>query len=429
MLRFITKSKFKKDLAFSYIVQIFTALLGLLQVFLINKYFGIVTYGQLAIIMSTAGIFSSLLTARSAEAVTRFFKIEIANNRIENAKFVLYIGFFIDLITAFTLLLLVYFLSDVIAKIFLKNSDLSVEIFLYSFIIFFIFMRDTLTGYLQANEMFNHINSIRLIESFLKNAFLLIPIYASVCTLRFLIFSFFAASFLSFVFALYVYLNKYLKELSNIPLVINKVLFKEYWNYNVKTFLSSSLKAGNENIDNLVIAYYLDAKTVGIYQVLKKILSPIFMFSSPFSMLIYPKLISFYDAGQRDRFKNIILKTSSYLALLTVVYGLITYISLPGILSILGTNYTSMYSNYYIALIFLTFIVIMMWWVRIFSNTVDPSYSLYMNIFATIFQLTVTILMAKSFGIFGLIISMLVMNVIIFSYWLRKAYCYVNNHI
>ena len=46
--------------------------LGFIQLFLINRYFGVETYGQLAIIMSTAGIFSALLTARSSEAI--FYK-------------------------------------------------------------------------------------------------------------------------------------------------------------------------------------------------------------------------------------------------------------------------------------------------------------------------------------------------------------------
>jgi len=76
MIKKLLNSKFKKDLSFSYLAQAITISFGFLQLFLINRYFGVATFGQLAIIMSTAGIFSSLLTARSSEAVTRFFKRE-----------------------------------------------------------------------------------------------------------------------------------------------------------------------------------------------------------------------------------------------------------------------------------------------------------------------------------------------------------------
>jgi O-antigen/teichoic acid export membrane protein len=73
LLKKLINTKFKKDLAFSYFTQGITIGLGFIQLFLINRYFGVETYGQLAIIMSTAGIFSALLTARSSEAITRFF--------------------------------------------------------------------------------------------------------------------------------------------------------------------------------------------------------------------------------------------------------------------------------------------------------------------------------------------------------------------
>ena len=72
MFKKCLNSKFKKDLIFSYFAQGITIGFGFIQLFLINRYFGVETYGQLAIIMSTAGIFSALLTARSSEAI--FYK-------------------------------------------------------------------------------------------------------------------------------------------------------------------------------------------------------------------------------------------------------------------------------------------------------------------------------------------------------------------
>ena len=65
--------------------------------------------------------------------------------------------------------------------------------------------------------------------------------------------------------------------------------------FNFKTFISSSLKAGNNNIDTLLIAYFINANMVGIYQIIKKILTPSSFIVKPFSMLLYPKLIKYFE--------------------------------------------------------------------------------------------------------------------------------------
>lgn len=430
MVKFLTKSKFNMDLLISYCAQGSTVGLGLLQVYLINRYFGISTYGQLSIIMSTAGIFTSLLTARSSEAVTRFFKREELNGNAANAKFVLFIGVTIDLITASALVLLVSVLAGSIAATFLKDRALNFDIIVYSIITFFVFMRDTLTGYMQAKEMFTQINLIRIIESFLKVASLMLLVHMKFdLTLRNLIYGFLAASLISFFYAAAVFLVGYLREFRQVKLVLNRPLLKEYWDFNIRTFISSSLKAGNENIDNLVIGYFIDARTVGIYQILKKILSPIAMFAGPLSMLVYPKLITFYESQQRGRFQKIIVDTSLAIGALTVVYSMLISIFLPQIFRLMGAAFVSDYSVYFFLVMVWNLLILTMWWVRIFSNTVNPNYSLYMNLFATTFQLTVTIMMAKLFGIYGLLSSVVMMNIIILSYWVVKVRGYVTAQI
>lgn len=75
------------------------------------------------------------------------------------------------------------------------------------------------------------------------------------------------------------------------------------------------MKAGNSNIDNLLIAYFINAHMVGIYQIIKKILSPIGNFTSPFSMLVYPKLVNYFETQQKEKFKEIIFRISFYIGL------------------------------------------------------------------------------------------------------------------
>lgn len=426
----LLNSKFKKDLAFSYFTQAITISFGFLQLFIINKYFGVETYGQLAIIMSTAGIFSALLTARSSEAITRFFTREMLNKNLQNAKFVLALGLTIDFITALFLVLVVYLASDFIATTFMKDINFSHEVFLYSFVTFVGFLRGTFLGYFQSKELFFQINTITVFESFIKiMALIYITFGISNSSLEDIILGLIISATISFIYVLVTFILRYIKEFENTKLQYNKILLKEYWSFNIKTFASSSLKAGNSNIDNLLIAYFINVQMVGIYQIIKKILSPINVVVSPFSMLVYPKLVNYFETKQTERFKAIIVKISFYIAFFCIGYSLLFFFGFDYIFELMKIEVIASYKTIYVLFALLLFISSILWWVRIFSNVVNPNYSLYMNIFATAFQLTITVFTTYSFGLEGLIVSIIIMNLLIAFYWLRKVKKYVRKTI
>ena len=418
MFKKLLNSKFKKDLSFSYITKAITVSFGFLQIFLINRYFGIATFGQLAIIMSTAGVFSSLLTARSSEAVTRFFKREELKQNYENAKFILFTGFSIDLVTAILLVGLIYFTSSFIATTFLKDIKLQNEIVLYSYITFFIFLKGTLFGYLQSKEMFVKMNVINIIESFIKIVMIISFVFIWDATnLDDIIYSFLAASIISLLYATYIFLTLYLKEYKDIKLVINKALLKEYWNFNFKTFFSSSLKAINQHADNLMIAYFLNNEIVGIYQLIKKILSPIMIISEPFSTLVYPKLIHFFETKQNQRFKNIIIKITLYIFMLSIFYMTLGYLFLGKILILMGVDFKPIYNSYYIIIGSIVVFTASLWWSRIFSNVLNPMYSIYSIIFGNVYLITISLLSIYYFGLIGFLCSILILRIFTNMYW------------
>jgi O-antigen/teichoic acid export membrane protein len=414
MIKKILNSKFKKDLTFSYFTHCISLVFGFIQLFLVNRYFGIETYGQLAIIISTAGIFSALLTARSSEAITRFFTREILHNNLQNAKFILFIGFFMDLLTAFFMVGLTFLFSGFVALSFMKDIEFSDEVFLYSFVIFFGFLRGTFFGYFQSKELFFFINTITFIELLVKLLSLLLIIFLFPNSmLKNIIWTLIIASFSSLFFTVIIFLKSYIKEFQNTPLSFNKLIIKEYYFFNIRTFVSSSLKAGNNNIDTLLIAHFFNAQSVGFYQLIKKILSPIGMVAEPFSMLVYPKLIYFFENNDFLKFKNLIVEVSFYIFLFALAFIFIEYIFIEDILAFFSVKISTELYSLYCLQSFLIIATSMVWWVRVFSNVVNVNYSLYMNIFATVFQLSITVCLTYLFGIKGLIISMFVMTLII----------------
>lgn len=107
-----------------------------------------------------------------------------------------------------------------------------------------------------------------------------------------------------------------------------------------------------------------------------------------------------------------------------MAYCLIFFFAFEYIFEIMKVEFFENYNIVYLLFALFTFISSMLWWVRIFSNTVNPNYSLYMNIFATIFQLTITVFMTYLFEIKGLLVSMIIMNTIVGFYMITKINIY-----
>ena len=113
----------------------------------------------------------------------------------------------------------------------------------------------------------------------------------------------------------------------------------------------------------------------------------------------------------------------------SIFYILVGYVFIEEICALMNIELSSELYVLYGLLSVLILVTSMLWWTRVFSNVVDPNYSLYMNIFATIFQLTITVLATYLFSVNGLIVSMIVMNSIIGIYWLMKVRNYVRKTI
>jgi O-antigen/teichoic acid export membrane protein len=424
----VFNSRFTSDLIFSYGSQGVVILASFLQLYLINLFFGLEIFGQYSIIVATVGIFSSIVTARSSEAVTRFLKREEINANSGNAKLVIFIGIVVDTTTALLLLALSYFSSSWLAGLFLKDSILWFELFLYAFVVLFGFLKGTFIGVLQAKERFKIINILGVLTAILNVFFIYIATISFGNSLKSLIFAFIASSFLSTLFASFAFY--YIYRLDYLRVFVNKNmhLIKDYWVFNIKTFMSSSLKAGNQNVENLILGFFVNAEAVGIYQTLKKLLSPVAIAVQPLSMLLYPKMIQLYETKRIDDIQRMVSKVSLCVLAIVALYGVLINISLNYILHLMEIKYQHDYLGYLIIIFFTSAISALLWWCRIFSNTVNPAYSLCMNLLATFYQLIFVSICAYFYGLNGVLFALLLLQVILGICWiyLGKRYVYKN---
>jgi O-antigen/teichoic acid export membrane protein len=205
-------------------------------------------------------------------------------------------------------------------------------------------------------------------------------------------------------------------------------LIKEYWNFNIKTFLSSSLKAGNQNVENLILGFFVNAEVVGVYQTLKKILSPIAIAVQPLSMLSYPKMIQLFELKKIDEIQSMVSNISLFVLAVVAIYGVFINISITYIFELMVLKYQPDYYNYLIIIFFTSAVSALLWWCRIFSNTVNPVYSLHMNLLATFYQLIFVSICADLYGLQGVLLALLLLQIILGSCWiyLGKRYVYKN---
>lgn len=411
--------RFKINTFITYFANAIVMASGFVLMFIINKYAGVQTYGELAIIISTAGIIAALLTARSGEAVTKFFVREKTYGNLENAKFIVIIGFCVDFILGIFVFLFFYSLSDFIATKFLDRPILAWTVCIYGFITISTFIRGSVRGYFQSHEYFRVINFVQVLEAMLKIVFLLISFFIlNQVNINYVVYSYIMASFIVTGFILIIFLTRFLKEFKGIKLVKNNLLLKEYFSFNMKTFISTSLKAGNNNLDNLILGYFTDSKTVGIYQTLKNILSPIKFISTPFNMMTYSKLTRLYSEEKYKEFKNLIKTISYKILMVSIPVTLLLIIFSENILDLMEIKIELLFLISILSIMSLkSLISLYLWWTRVFSLIVNPIYSINAAAFILVFNLTVTALFCSLFKLEGLIISLSISMFLLLIYW------------
>ena len=411
---------FKINTLITYVANAIVMGSGFILMFLINRYAGVQTYGELAIIISTSGIIASLLTARSGEAVTRFFVREKTNGNMQNAKLIVLTGLSIDFVLGLFVFLFFYMLSDIIASRFLNRPELSFTVWIYGFITLSTFIRGSMVGYFQSHEYFRVLNSIQVLEAVLKVSFLLIAFFMlQHVNINYIIYSYIMASFFVTLFIITIFTIRFLKEFRSIQIEKNRELIKEYISFNMKTFLSTTLKAGNNNIDNLILGYFTDTKTVGIYQALKNILAPVNFVATPFSMMTVSKLTKLYSQKKYKEFKNLIKIITFKIVQIASVISILLYFALPYILDILKIENNN-YEIVFFMLIIYTLLIVSMWWSRIFATIVNPMMSVYGGIYILIHNLLITTLLTYLFGFYGLVSSFIIIYFIISIYFIKK---------
>lgn len=398
----------------SYLRILITTALGFYLMLVTTKFAGQEIYGIFIILKSTSGFIGNLLSMRSGEAVTKFCKENEVRDNLSLAKNAIFLGLVSDLIVSTLIILSVILLSEWIAVVFLHDVGLSHLVTLFGMTSFFAYLRGSFIGYLQVRDKYLSINSIVSFEAILIIISLTVNvIFFDAINLEFLVWTHVIVYGVITVLFLISFMRDYKKRYSGIAISFDKEFLNDYLKFTLKTFTSSLLKAGNKNVDNLVIALALSTSDVGYYQAIKKCFSLMEVIAQPWTMLSYSKLISYYTKSDITLFRQYLANKSLIIVSVSLFTGLLSIFFIDLALGVLSIDLREG-DNGIVWLLMLGFVIASsVWWGRVFSNVVNPNISIYINLVSLLYNVSMLYLLVSYYGVYGAALSFLILNLII----------------
>ncbi len=418
--------KFKSDSIVSYVGQIGTAGFAFLYTIIVTRYFGVSIFGALTILTALTRILSNLITIRTNEAVVNFYARGEADGNLSFSKFALFAGTCVDICFGLGLFLLVFFNSELVATRLLKDFSSTSQVRLYAVVFVMMFIRGTPYGYLQAKERIKSISLLNFFEGLIKVGVTVyfvffkkrLDLHHAVLTVVI------PVSLISLLFCV-ILLKDYIVSLWKVPIQMDGQTIRQFFVFSLKTFLSTTLKAGNQNIDTLVLGYISQPHTVGIYGLFKQFLAPLPFMSAPLTTIIYPKFVKSIHLKQTEQVRQAIVVVNRKLAQLygVALAGIIPALFIYGWWIQLQWQLNNIMT--FIFLVPVSFINGTLWWVRPFSNALDPVLSVKSNLCATLIILIFIYPLTYFWGIAGTALCVLVVEIVIQRFWMRAIRHYL----
>lgn len=404
---------------FSYGAQAMAMLVGFANVTLVTRYAGVAVYGTLALLTALSAVLSNILTFRTNDAVVRFYGEGKASNKLEVARCSLWMGLLLDHVVGACLAGSLYFFAGTVATDLLKQPSAASAVQLYSLVLFAAFCRGTGYGLLIAREQFREANVLGLTEQVLKLLFVYVSLkMAGVLSLAAVIVATLAASTVTTLIVYWMPLREIVRLNSSVR--VHRSTIAQYLRFSGSTFLSSTLKAGSQNIDNLVLGYLTNASNVGVYNLMKQFLNPIQMLSGPVGLQVYPRFVAALAnrntsaVDQTIVHGNLLLTRGAFALLFLIAPALMFYwywINLP---------ISPGLPVVFLLLALAAMLNQQLWWTRAFSLSTDPNLSVKGNLLATCLSLVLLYPTTMYGGVAGTAAGTVLCLTIVCLYWHRK---------
>jgi O-antigen/teichoic acid export membrane protein len=413
--------KFKSDTIFAYATQAGTVAVGFVFMLAITRYGSVELYGALMLLVSLSSVLGNAASFRTNESVVAFYKQGEVAGDLARCKFAIYAGILLDILVGSILLAILYLNDRLIASSLLKDAGAEREVALYGWVILVSALKSTPQGFLLATDRIKVVNAINFIEQLSK---LIIAVslvfFRGYLTLKTVIVAALIPAICAVLITYIPLAVALLTHLRTAPFRVERTLTGDYARFSLSTFTSSALKAGNQNIDTLILGFATDPRIAGIYATFRQFLSPLAFMTVPFESIMYPRFVKAVVEGRRTEIHKAIFSINRKLVR---PYGLALIAAIPAILLYDLYIKINLGIMNFLALGIMGATAILrgrLWWSRAFSNSTNPRISMISNAGATLYVLVVLFPASHWLGMTGTASSMFVLAVVLTSYWFSE---------
>ncbi len=381
---------------------------------------------MISLMTALSSIFSNLLTCRSNEAIVYFCKKnETISNSGQKDGTPIFLGLGLDIIIGSILVALLISLSGYVSTKLLKSPEEIENVKLYAWVVLAAFVRGTPIGYLTLREKFRFLNSVIAFEYVLKlillTAMLLVGIELNFNHLiKLTLISSFIITFIFYVYSAIGIVKDHM-------ISFDGSIINDYMRYVLSTFISSALKAGNQNIEKIILGYFTGPEVVGVYNIFCQFLQPILMLKGPYTSQSYPK---FVEAVAKNEPKLVLSSILYINRILFKGFILISAIVFPGIY--IFSHWASLNLSLIDYIVFFllavkSLILQQFWWSRPFALATNPNISLIGNMLFASLMLSVIPLFVMWVKLLGLGVGLCAVYAVMAFYWIVVLKKYLKN--
>lgn len=415
--------QFRNDFIYSYIVNLITMFSGLVLMFLINRYGSLSTYGEVSIVLAFGGILNNIITAKSNEGVVKFAIKFKNNNEYNKVNQIILFSLIVDFVLASIAILLFSLSAHIASDFLLKDESKYMLIVYFGVIVAMKLLRNALMGYLQSEQKISSINNFTLLDIVLK-VFLIGFLVASShnLTSENVIISYMIGAIITTI-SLFLYaLPHILKLFYRYGISFCKDTYKEFYFFTKTMYLATFIRGFAADMDNIILGFFTNPQTVGIYQVVKNLISPITLISSPMGLIYYPVLNNLYEQNKINAFRSKIKRVTTYVTIISL--GILIFL-IPFdmyILRYFNIEASSEIFSFFLLQGLFMLIITIQWWIRIFCNIIDIGLYLKVNIFWVLHLGLIGSLCTYLYGIYGMYFSGILMVLTMHKYFLERLY-------
>lgn len=410
--------KFKTDYLWTLAAQVANLCAAFVFLGTVTRLGGLTVLGQLSLLVSLTAVLGNLLSFRTNEAVLTFFKRADIDARPDQKKFAVVAGMLLDVGVASVLFAIFYFGRSAICEHLLKDPGVEGDVALYGVIIAGLVLRSTPIALLQATEHFRAVNLLTTLEPWLKLGLVLVAyLQNGRLTLHGIVVATLMANLITLLIAATLAARQHARELLVTPIYRDRAHLRQYLSYCASTFASSTLKAGNQQIDVLVLGYLTQPHVSGLYATFRQFAAPLAFISNPFASISQARFVQAAHQNQLATLADTIGRLNRRLAALFAlaapvlglaawVYGELTHI-----------RYTPWQAVALPALLLAGALSASQWWARPFSSATNPRYSLISNALASALIIVGAPLLILQAGLTGAALAQLTMVAVTYVYW------------